>query len=258
MEDEPIIISEDEKLEKKAGNRRISLRKFLLCTLVLLLIGAAITAGYKWKSQIDEYKQNQSDRERQISELEQKLSQKNSSDSNATYSTDQFTFDIPKGWKIEEQKQENQQQPGETPIESYTISNPKTDFSVVYFSGPGGLGGGCDPEDQVQQQLVSTQALNNTKFAEKSYYSEFFAPNRTGEFRVWFGVTNKNTAGSAVCGNTSYMVTTLTDTSDNIFFFGGGLTSYDKDFADEASARAFLKSSDYLLAKKMILSLKSK
>jgi hypothetical protein len=64
--------------------------------------------------------------------------------------------------------------------------------------------------------------LTNKKFAEKTYYSELIAPNKDGKYLVWFGISTTNES-QKVCEGTSYMVTTLTDSADNIFFFGGGL-----------------------------------
>lgn len=231
-------------------------KKLLLVLLAVVLLTALAAAGWKWYGQLREYRVNIEEREKRISELENQLAQQGQNSSGGIYKTNQFSFTVPNGWVVVKQPLNVPQQPGDTPLESYKITNPKTGFQVEYTSGPGGLGGGCEPNQRVQQQLIDSKELNNSKFAEPTFYAEKIAPNSNDRYTVWFGITNNNDVSEKVCENTSYMITTLKDTPDNIFFFGGGLTGYIQEFANEKDAKKFLQSNDYQAAKKMILSIR--
>lgn len=238
--------------DKKISSSR---KKTMFIFFVLALVFAIAFAGWKWKGQLDEYRTKVNEMDQEISKLEKQLASQNQA-KDGLYSTSQFSFKIPEGWVVSKKSPKVPQSNGDTPLDSYTITNPTTGFTVEYTSGPGGLGGGCDEDQQIQQKIVGSKKMSNERFSEETYYAEKLALNTSDRYTVWFGVTNSIDVSGRVCENTSYMITTLTDTSDNIFFFGGGLTGYSQEFSTEADALSFFKSSDYLAAKAMILSLK--
>ena len=198
-----------------------SKKKLILLVLVFVaILFAMVGVGLKWRSQINEYKLSANMKDKQISELQNKLSVKDSlpagSDKTSVINGEniKIIFQHSSDWNSKLTAIQLGLSKEDTKSYSLAISNPKSIVSVLADTNIDGIGGGCIvAESPAISYLKSIKLPNSPGYSFVTYY----APGGIYEAAVMKDSSIKDVKlGSSVCDLrfASYM---SIDTNGSVF-----------------------------------------
>ncbi len=144
-------------------------------------------------------------------------------------------FTSPKNWVLKEDSTKAKEQG-----HYYTLTSDTNNFEMGFLEIPGGIGGGCPPEDDNKDAIVLTEKITSNG---QSLFVKFTGSSAKNQ--VTLAYLSEDTTFS--CGFQN--VELKTKSSDPINFY---LTM---DFQKTVSKEYFLNSAEYKLAKDLIKSL---